>query len=122
MSFTDQGTLTHQRKSGCPNLTRYHLLNDLRDLLGTVNAGIIDHSACLKEAGSLVVLTELVPALGAVVKDSSAFIGGTELESVEVHLFVSTARTLLLDGGLFWLLIVSKRSSCVDKLSLLPQC
>ena len=54
-----------------------------------------------------VVLTKLVAALGAVVKDGGTFVCRTALECVEVHLLVSASRTLFLDGGLLWLLVVA---------------
>ena len=56
---------------------------------------------------SSVVLAELVAALGTVVEDGGAFVGGSELEGMEVHLVVATAGALFLDGGFLWLFIVS---------------
>lgn len=70
----------------------------------------------------LVVLAKLVATLGTVVEDGCTFVGGTELECVEVHLIVATARALFLDGGFLWLLFVTECSGCVDELSLLTQC
>jgi hypothetical protein len=79
---------------------------------------------CAAAAGlrvCLVVLAELVTALGTVVEDGCTFIRRTELESVEVHLVVAASRTLFLDGGFLWFVVITKSSCCVDQLTLLTQ-
>jgi len=48
----------------------------------------------------LIVLIELVTAVGALVEDSGAFVHAADLHGVEQQLWVETLRARLLDGGM----------------------